>query len=207
MPNYVPKEKKPVLTRDAIKKDLKVKYKTPPLFRFSLFFMISLMIPVCIALIVYTVSLFFVENGWLFGIYYSIGTLVYMAVTVFLVSTLAMRVVIPTVINLNKFDIQYDTVRLKVASEKKLDISFRGPASNREKYRYPSVLYFNKYGRYEVCFNTRGNFGEQDSRIENRSARLLDSYELEKEYIVAFFGKKKPRALIVYDPDEYDVQL
>lgn len=48
---------------------------------------------------------------------------------------------------------------------------------------------------------------ENDSRRESKAQHQLDSYELEKEYIVVTFGKKKPKIALVYAPEDYDVQL
>ena len=206
MPNYVPKEKKPVLNREVIKRDIKSKFKTPPFFRYLLFLLVALSVPVSISGISYAISLFFVENGFWSGMYYLFGSLLYAAVAGVLSWCLADMIFSPILVALDKFNVDTDTIHHKVSRERVRDWGNRRE-HNGDRYRYPNVLYFNKHGRYELCFDAEGRYGENEGRRENRLSRKLDSSELEKEYIVVSLGKKKPKIALIYDPDEYDVQL
>jgi len=206
MPNYVPKEKKPVLNREAIKKDLKKKYALPHLYRFVVFVMIAIFIPLTIGLLVYSISYFFVENGFFTGIYCLIGALALAFVVCMVTIHFAELTIIPLLITLDKFNVCTDTIHHKVQRERVRDW-FNTREHNGDRYRYPCVLYFNKLGRYELFFDSNNRYDEYDSMLENSIERILDSYKLEKEYFVVSFGGKKPRIALVYDPDKYDVQL
>ena len=206
MPNYVPKEKKPVLTREVIKKDIMNEFRTPPFYRFLVFLIVALSVPVSISGISYAISLFFVENGFLSGIYYLVGSLIYAAIACLLSWLLSDMIFRPILVRFDKFNVAPDTIHHKVSREQVRDWGNRRE-HNGSRYRYPNVLYFNKYGRYELCYDAEGRYGENEGRRENRLARKLDSYKLEKEYIVVSVGKRKPKIALIYDPDEYDVQL
>ena len=202
MPNYVPKEKKPVLNREAIKKDLKKRYAPPHFYHFVVFVTIAIFISIAIGGMV----MFFTENGFFMRIYSLVGTLAAVFVACVFTVHFADLTIIPILIALDKFNVCTDTIHHKVQRERVRDW-FNTREHNGDRYRYPCVLYFNKLGRYELCFDSSNHYDEYDSIHENRIERMLDSYELEKDYFVVSFGKKKPRIALVYDPDKYDVQL
>ena len=201
MPNYVPKEQKPVLNMETIKKDLKYKFDEPifwPCFLavcliLSLVIMILAIVALCtpggsstddiagsiVALIICVIS--FVFSG--FSLYCSIST--------------------PIQINKNRFYVFTDTIDYKAEHEEVKYYSMRG----RQRRRYPSALYFKKCGRYEVFYDIRGMYEERSPRLESAAKRAIDEYELDKTYLVLSLNQKDPSAVLVYDPDEYDVQL
>ena len=199
MSNYIPKEKKPVLNEQTINKDLKYQFASPIMWRISLFILFLIFIAITVG------SFFgFSTMSGLSLIPYSFMVLCFVLITIFLGGMLAHFMAIPLAIKHKKYSVLPDTIDHKVAREKVRDWT-NVKEHNGDRYRYPCVLYFKKYGRFEIC-DSETHYGEYDSLLENSIEKLLDSYELDKTYYVVTFGKKN-KILKVYDPDKYDVQL
>ena len=211
MPNYVPKEKKLVLNMETVKKDLKKALKLPPFARFGLFLLLVALVGVLIFLIwllIYQLTEFSAK-GFSIDLLYLIGTVIalprYLVIMLKVGGLLIEKALAPILTNFGKFHIMPDTLKRKVLREQvRVYITGEG---DRDGCRYPNVLYFEKCGRFELRPNTEEGYVENDSRRESKAQHQLDSYELEKEYIVVTFGKKRPKIAVVYDPDDYDVQL
>ena len=203
MANFVPKEKKPTLNRERIQMDLKESKKQPPLLRFALIVLFVVMCAIWFGLLygLLTANVLpaVLVLYWVLFVFYScLPALLLFIIWLMTEDELRAR--------LGKFDIRNDTIERKVFREP-VRVYNRRTSYDRRKYRYPSVIYFKKFGRYEINYNTESYFGEYDGRAEARNARRLDEFELEKKYIVVTFGKKRPRVVAVYDPDDYEVQL
>jgi hypothetical protein len=201
--NYTPKEKKPVLNRESIQSDLKKSLKQPSLLRFTLFVIFVLMTAFWFGILFWlltanmlpAVSIFY----WILFVFYT-GLPALLLFILWIMTEGEIRA------RLGKFYIDRDTIEHKVFSEP-IRVYRRRSGYADKKYRYASAVYFNKYGRYEVNYDTVTVYGEYDSRYENRMNKRLDEYELEKDYIVVTFGNRRPNIIAVYDPDDYDVQI
>ena len=203
MANFVPKEKKPTLNREKIQIDLKESKKQPPLLRFTL-----------IVLFAVTCALWF---GFLYGlltanmltavlVFYWVLFIFYSCLPIMLLFIIWLMTEDELRARLGKFDIRNDTIEHKVFREP-VRIYGKYARNKPDRHRYPSVLYFKNCGRYEVNYNTEGTYGERGGQVEKKAEQRFDEYNLEKEYIVVTFGKKRPKVAAVYDPDDYDVQI
>ena len=203
MPNYIPKEKKPVLNTETIKKDLNRDH-TPVL---SVFFGACFIVSMVMSIV------FFSMIGR-HGNDSVAGTVLIAAVgVVFLVTSLFLGFLVYADISTSikikkgKFYVFPDTLKKKVGKEKVRDYTIRKHNSNGDGHRYPNVLYFEKCGRHELRYDIEKSYGKPDIEREEKAENKLDSYELEKEYLVVSFQREKPSAILIYAPDDYDVQL
>ena len=200
MSNYISKEKKPVLNREIIKKDLKHKSDAP----FFLYCFLAFCLVFSLAFIITAIAMLCSPDGASTEndiIYSIIALVIFVPIVAVLVFLLYCGISTPIQIKKNRFYVFTDTIDYKVEREEVRCYS------KHKRHRYPSVIYFKKCGRYEVCYDIRGMYNERNPRLESSAQRTLDEYELDKTYYVVSLNQKNPSAVLIYDPDKYDVQL
>ena len=144
MPNYVPKEKKPVLNTETVKKDLKKALKLPPFARFGLFLLLAALVGVLIFfvwLLLYQLKEFSAK-GFSIDHLYLIGTIIalplYLVIMLKVGDLLIEKALEPILTSLGKFHIIPDTLKRKVLREQvRVYITGEG---DRDGCRYPNVL-------------------------------------------------------------------
>ena len=198
MPNYVPKEKKPVLNREIIKKNLKDRFTYPLPCYFLLLILIAglLFLAIRVALAISAEDIGMLKPIYMAGWIASMSLLTLVSLCAFIHG-----ISVYTMIDQGKFDVHSDVLDHKVSRE---PIGFRfGLHRTRRSSLFATVLYFNNHGRFEL-FRSKGR---GSSWSDEYVTSLLERYESGKTYLVVTIKRKKPRIVLAYDPDEYDVQL